>query len=453
MSVAATYPPGPRTPRTLQTVAALTRQRPHLERLRRRYGNLFSVEIHAIGTMVIVADPALVKQVFTASPTVLHAGTGSPLGTVLGRHSLLATDEEYHLEQRKLLLPPFHGKRMQAYEQLIADFAADEIDRWPEGTEFATIGSFMTITLRAILGAVFGAAGEDLDVLERVIPPYVESGSRMATLRGLQKDLGPRSPWGRFLAHRAAVDARLDILIERARGDAALAERSDVLALLVQATHTDGSPMTSAEIRDQLVTLLAAGHETTAGTLAWAVERLRRHPDLAARLTAEVDAGGRALRDATIRELQRSRPVISFAGRLTREEYELGGYRLPSGTRIGLAAGLTHYDPDLFPEPDRFLPERFLTAKPDTYSWIPFGGGIRRCIGAAFAHMEMDVVLRTLLERVELVGDASAPDERWAFRGVAHVPAEGGRVTIRRRPASAANGADPATAAALALAG
>lgn len=452
MSAVTSVPPGPRTPRTLQTLAALTRQRPQLERARRRYGNLFSVEIHALGTFVVVADPALIKQVFTAPSTVLHAGTGSPLGTVLGQHSLLATDEGYHLEQRKLLLPPFHGKRMQTYEHLIAHIAAEEIDRWPEGVEFATIGSFMTITLRAILGAVFGAAGEDLDVLERVIPPYVESGSRMATLRGLQKDLGPRSPWGRFLAHRAAVDARLDILIDRARADTAIAGRSDVLALLVQATHTDGSPMTNAEIRDQLVTLLAAGHETTAGTLAWAVERLRRHPDLTARLTAEVDAGGRSLRDATIRELQRSRPVISFASRLTREEYELGGYRLPAGTRIGLAAGLTHYDPDLFPEPDRFLPERFMTSKPDTYAWIPFGGGIRRCIGAAFAHMEMDVVLRTLLQRVELIGDPDMPDERWAFRGVAHVPAGGGLVTARRR-ATTTDLRDAAAASPFALAG
>lgn len=446
---ATSLPPGPRTPRSLQTIAALTRQRPTLERARRRYGNVFTVDILGIGRMVIVADPALVKQVFTAPPHVLHAGTGSPLGAVLGRHSLLATDEDYHLEQRKLLLPPFHGKRMQAYEGLIAGIAADEIGRWPEGEEFPTIEPFMRITLRAILRAVFGAAGEDLVALEESIPRYTELGSRMATLRGLQKDLGPRSPWGRFLAARAAVDDRLDILIDKARRDPDLESRSDVLALLVQATHTDGSPMTAAEIRDQLVTLLAAGHETTAGTLAWAVERLRRHPDLAARLAAEADAGGRVLRDATIRELQRSRPVIAFSGRLVREEYELAGHVLPVGTRIGLAASLTHYDPQLFPQPDRFLPERFLERKPDTYSWIPFGGGIRRCIGAAFAHMEMDIVLRELLRRVELVPAVGAPDEGWAFRGVAHVPSAGGRAVVRRRAVRPDAGAEPALAAAL----
>ncbi len=426
-------PPGPRSPRPFQTLAMLTRQRPKLERARRRYGDVFTVRVLGLGTFVVVADPALVKQVFTADPTVLHAGTGSPLGTVLGEHSLLAIDEDRHLEQRKLLLPPFHGQRMHAYEQLIADIAAEEVARWPGGVEFPTAEPFMRITLRAILQAVFGARGAEIDELERIIPPYVESGSRMAALSGLHHDLGPHSPWGRFLARRAAVDGALDRLIANARRDEALEERSDVLALLVQARHSDGTPMADAEIRDQLVTLLAAGHETTAGTLAWIVERLRRHPEITQRLVDEVDAGGRALRDATIREAQRVRPVIAFSGRFVRRPYALDGHLLPVGTRIGLSAGLTHFDPGLFPEPDRFRPDRFLDAKPETYSWIPFGGGIRRCIGAAFAHMEMDVVLRTVLERVSIVPDPSAPDEPWAFRGVAHVPGRGGRVAVHAR--------------------
>ena len=176
-----------------------------------------------------------------------------------------------------------------------------------------------------------------------------------------------------------------------------------MLALLVQARHQDASAMSNAEIRDELVTMLAAGHETTAHTLSWAVERLRRHPDVLRRLVEEADEGGKALREATIREVQRTRPVIAFAGRYARKPFELGGYRLPVDTRLLCAACLTHYDPDLFPHPDRFDPDRFLGVVPDTYSWIPFGGGIRRCIGATFAHMEMDVVLRVLLERVELL--------------------------------------------------
>jgi cytochrome P450 len=295
----------------------------------------------------------------------------------------------------------------------------------------------MRITLRAILRAVFGAEGDALADLERTIPRYVELGSRLATLTALQRDLGPRSPWGRFLAVRAIVNGQLDELIDAARVDPGLTDRADVLALMVQATHTDGSPMSNEEIRDQLVTLLAAGHETTAATLAWAVERLRRHPEVARALAEEADNGGRALRDATIREVQRQRPVIAFSARHVIKPYELDGHLLPRNVRIGLAASLTHFDPELFPQPDRFHPERFLETKPETYSWIPFGGGIRRCIGAAFAHMEMEVVLRTLLERVELDAQPDATPERWRFRGVAHVPADGGRVIVRRRRAAA----------------
>lgn len=210
--------------------------------------------------------------------------------------------------------------------------------------------------------------------------------------------------------------------------------------MLVQATHSDGAPMRNEEIRDQLVTMMAAGHETTAHQLSWAVERLRRHPEVLARLVEEADAGGGTLREATIREVQRMRPVIFFAGRYAMEPYELGGYRLPRGTRIGLAAALTHFDPRLFPHPDRFDPDRFVGESPGTYSWIPFGGGIRRCIGATFAHMEMDVVLRVLLQHVTLA-PTDAPDERWKFRGVAMAPADGGRAVVTprvRRPAPVA---------------
>lgn len=427
-------PPGPPGGVLVQTLALSTRQRPYLERARRKYGSMFTVRVVGLGPFVVVSDPALVKQVFTADPTVLHAGTQSPLRWTLGRHSLLGIDEDEHLEQRRLLLPPFKGQRMQAYEGLIADIAAAEIDTWPQGVEIETAGAMQRITLRAILRAVFGATGEHLRRLEQLIPPWTDLGSLLTTFTPARRDLGRHSPAGRFLRLRAEIDAILDRLIAEAKADDDLAERTDVLALMVQATHSDGSPMTDPEIRDQLVTMLAAGHETTAHTLSWAVERLTRNPDVLERLVAEIDTGeSKAYRDATIREVQRQRPVIAFAGRgVQREPYPLGGYALPVGTRIGLAAALTHFDPALFERPDRFAPERFLDRLPDTYSWIPFGGGIRRCIGATFAHMEMDVVLRTLLERVEL-RPTTAPDERWRFRGVAWTPARGGRVTVRRR--------------------
>lgn len=425
-------PPGPRAPVTVQTLAMRTRQRPYLERQRRRYGPLFTTRLLGLGAAVIVADPELIKQTFRADPTVLHAGTGSPLRELLGDHSLLGIDEDEHMEQRKLLLPPFKGQRMKAYEAMIAEVAAEEIATWPAGRPFATAQSFQRITLRAILRAVFGAEGGSLAALEQLLPQWTALGNRLGLAPWLRRDLGPRSPWGRFKRLRARIDVVLDELIARAKADPQLAERPDVLALLVQARHEDGSPMANVEIRDELVTMLVAGHETTANTLSWAVERLRRHPDVVRRLVAEADAGGRELREATIREVQRVRPVIAFAGRLVRKPFELGGHRLPLGTRVLLAACLTHYDPALFPHPDRFDPDRFLGRIPDTYSWIPFGGGIRRCIGASFAHMEMDVVLRVLLERAELEPSAD-PDEPWLFGGVVWRAGAGGRAVITPR--------------------
>jgi cytochrome P450 family 138 len=425
-------PPGPRAPVVFQTAAILLRQREYMERQRRRFGAVFTLRIAGFDHMVVLSEPELIKQVFTADPTVLHAGDRSPLRRVLGSHSLLGIDEDRHLEQRRLLLPPFKGQRMRTYEALIEEIALAEIAQFPEGREFPVGPAMQRITLQAILRAVFGATGRELAELERLLPPWTTLASRLATLPRLQKDLGRLSPWGRMLRLRARIDAILDRLIATAKADAALRERTDVLALLVQATHTDGTPMGDEEIRDQLVTMLAAGHETTAHQLSWAVERLSRHPVALARLVEEVDAGGRAYRDATIREVQRTRPVIFFAGRHTMQPYVLAGYELPEGVLIASAAAMTHFDPRLFDAPDRFDPGRFLDRRPDTYAWIPFGGGIRRCIGATFAHMEMDVVLRALLERVELV-PTERPGEGWAFRGVAMAPARGGRVVIRRR--------------------
>jgi len=440
-------PPGPRAPMALQTLGMMARQRPYLERLRRRYGNMFSINMLGLGHMVVLADPALIKHTFQADPKTLHAGSRSPLRKVLGENSLLGIDEEQHMEQRKLLLPPFKGQRMKAYEPLIEEIAIAEIERWPEGVEFPTAPWMQRITLRAILRAVFGAEGARLQELEALLPPWTEQGQHLSRFPQIHKDLGPWSPWGRFVRLRAKIDGILDALIDDARRDPQLTERADVLALMVQARREGGGALSNAEIRDQLVTMLAAGHETTAHTLSWAVERLRRQPDVLARLVDEVDAGGRALREATIHEVQRMRPVVSFAGRHTMKPFEVGGYRLPPGVLIGLSAGLTHYDPDLFEHPDRFDPDRFLDTRPGTYSWIPFGGGVRRCIGASFAHMELDVVLRVMLERVTFA-PTDAPDEPWKFKGVAWTPAGGGMARITRRAVRSAPPAPPEVAAA-----
>jgi len=429
-------PPGPRAPLAMQTLAMMTRERPFLERARRRYGPMFTMNVAGFGHAVVVSDPELIKQTFRADPKTLHAGSESPLRATLGPNSMLAIDEDQHMQQRKLLLPPFKGQRIKGYEPLIEEITIAEIDAWPHDVEFATADSFHRITLRAILRAVFGAEGGRLASLEELIGPWTALATRLTVASWMQRDLGRWSPWGRLLHLRAQIDAICDELIADAKADPDLESRPDVLSLMVQARYDDGSAMTNPEIRDQLVTMLAAGHETTAHTLSWAIERLRRHPDALQRLVEEVDASGRSRRDATIREVQRTRPVIAFAGRSARQPFELGEYRLPVGTRILLAACLTHYDPGLFPNPDRFDPDRFLDKLPETYSWIPFGGGVRRCIGATFAHMELDVVLRVILERFELV-PTEAPDEAWHYLGVAWSAASGGLAVVRpRRPAT-----------------
>jgi len=426
-------PPGPPLPKAVQGVLAFGAQPRAVSWLRRRYGDVFSLDLPALGRCVVVGDPELAREVFRADPKVLHAGSHSPLRAVLGPNSLLTIDEERHLSQRKLLLPPFHGERMKSYEAIIEQEALDEFASWPADRPFRTLEPFMRITLNAIIRCVFGAQEDDAEALRRLLPETVARGSRLALLPSLQRDLGPRSPWGRFVRLRREFDAVVDRLLARAREDSALEERSDVLALLVQARHEDDSPMRRDEIADQLITLLAAGHETTAATLAWAVERIRRHPAVLARLEREAAEGGGELREATIREVQRARPTITSTGRSTRQPYELGDWLLPPGVVIVLSAQLLHSDPRNYEHPERFDPDRFVGRTPDTYRWIPFGGGIRRCIGAAFAHMEMDIVLRALLDRFELA-PTSERAEGWRFRGVAFAPPRGGMAVLRPRP-------------------
>src|SRR3954453_5314013 len=344
-------PPGPPLPKLAQGALGLFAQQWGVELLHRRYGDIFSVTLPAIGRAVVVAHPDLVREVFRADPKVLHAGSQSPLRPVLGRHSLLAIDEDYHLSQRKLLLPPFHGDRMKSYEAIIEEEAEREMASWPTDQPFRTLEPFSRITLNAIIRAVFGAQEEDAEDLRRVLPDLVARGSRLALLPFLHHDLGRFSPWGKFLARRAEFDAVVNRLLTRARSDERLEERSDVLALLVQARHEDDSPMHRDEIADELLTLLAAGHETTAATLAWAVERLRRHPAIVGRLVREVEEGGTDLLDATIREVQRVRPTIAGIGRETCEPFALGDWVLPTGTVIMVSAGRVPNNPRWDGEP------------------------------------------------------------------------------------------------------
>jgi hypothetical protein len=426
----------------------LSNRGPMMDRLRRRYGDAFTIDLPVFGRGVVVSSPELVKQMFTASPEVLVFGESSPLGDMLGPGSLFSLDGAEHLRERRLLLPSFHGERMKSYEGIIEEEAQRELAGWREGLEFATLPSFMRITLAAILRTVFGAEGPHQRQLAELLPGFVALASRLTLMPWAQRDLGPLSPGGRLERQRRAYDRIIDAMIDETLADPALEERGDVMALLLRAHYDDGASMSRAAISDELLTLLAAGHETTATSLAWAVERLRRHPDVLARLQEEARGGEGTLRTATIYEVQRTRPVITGTGRVVAaEEFALGEWRIPKGHRVFAAANLIHGDERFFERARQFDPDRFVDRKPDTYTWIPFGGGTRRCIGAAFAHMEMDVVLRTLLREFDLQ-PTGEPGERWHNRGVAFAPARGGRAVVRRAaPGAALAGEEAALAA------
>jgi cytochrome P450 len=401
-----------------------------MRRMRDRYGDAFTVNVPIFGRCVVISDPAEIRQLFQAGPEVAD-NLDRNLGRVLGRGSLFALTGEHHHRQRKLLVPPFHGRRLGAYEQIVEEETIRELATWPEGRPFATLPSMMRITINVILRAVFGAEGAELQWLREQLPRSVALGSWLAVLPVPRADWGP---WGKFRAMRREYDAIVGRLIARTENDPRLDERDDVLALMVQSRYDDGSRMSNSEIGDQLITLLSAGHETTATTLACAVERLRRHPAVLRELVAEADAGGSALREATITEVQRTRPVIDLVGRQVKaESLRLGRWTLPRGYPAGVSITLIHENATLFPDPLAFDPHRFMDAKPDLYQWIPFGGGT--CLGAAFANMEMNVVLRTMLREFSLV-PAGEPGERWRSRGVANAPARGGVAVVRRRSRS-----------------
>lgn len=429
-------PDGPTTPRALQGAIGLAAPIRTMRHLRARYGSAFMINIPIFGRALMISDPDEVKQLFTSPPELVD-NFEMNLGRVLGPGSFFALEGEAHKRQRKLLVPPFHGRRLATYESIIEEEAVREMASWPEGREFATLESMMHITLNVILRAVFGAEGAELQELRDLLPNFVKYGSRLAVLPIPRGRYGRLNPWVRFDRYRGEYDAIVERLFAKAEADPQLAEREDILAMMLQARYDDGSRMTHSQIADQLLTLLTAGHETTATTLAWAVERLRRHPQVLRRLVDEVDAGGSELREATIWEVQRVRPVIDVTGRQVRaESMQLGRWTLPKGQMVIASLFLVHDNEKLWPNASRFDPDRFVGDRPDNYSWVPFGGGARRCIGAAFAHLEMNVVLRTMLRDFRL-DPTRAADERWHNRGVAYAPAKGGRAVVTRRRSAA----------------
>ena len=426
-------PPGPPLPTAVQTAIWSRQARRMLFSCQERYGDVFTLKIAYEGRWVLLADPEAVKQVFTGDPRVFHAGEGNQiLAPVLGDNSVLVLDEKPHMSQRKLLLPPFHGARMQGYAKTMSEIAEREIDSWPQGAPYKLRPRMQAITLEIILRTVFGVReGERLAELRETLREFLDLTTNPrfllpALLAGPQRirRLGP------FRRRIDRVDRLIyaEIAARRQAGD--LEQRDDILSLLVAARHEDGSSMSDVEMRDELLTLLVAGHETTATSLAWAVERLARHPQKLERLRAEAaDGDSEAYLTATIQETLRLRPVISIVIRRLTEPVEIAGYELPAGVSVTPCVYLVHRNPEVYPEPDRFLPERFLDNPPGTYTWIPFGGGVRRCLGASFAQFEMAVVLRELVKR-HRIRPADPKPERVFRRAITETPRHDAEVIL-----------------------
>jgi cytochrome P450 len=433
-------PPGPKVPASVQTLATWTRPTAGLLRLRGRYGKRFSVRLLGQPPFVILSDPEDIKQVFQAPPEVLHPGEGARvLEPILGPNSVILLDEAPHLAQRKLMLPAFHGEAMQQLERLMTEPTEREIASWPIGEPTALHPRLQRLTLEIVLRAVFGLErGAKLDRLRELLREVLEfAESPLSILPFAQKLLAGRGAMGRLERAGEEADRLIYGLIdERRQGHD---DGPDVLNLLLAARHEDGSPMSREELRDELVTALVAGHETTASQLAWGFEQLARRPHVLTRLTEELDRDpdDEAYLTATIQELMRRRPVLMNAEpRLVKQEIQIGGSSYPPGVVLIASAFLVHHDPDVYESPNELRPERFLESAggkaPGTYTWLPFGGGRRRCLGASFAMLEMKVVLRAVVERfaLEPVGEQAETATR---RSITISPSRGCEVVLRRR--------------------
>jgi cytochrome P450 len=394
-------PLGPDLPPALQSRRWIGRPFSFLRELQAEFGDLFTLRLQYQDPWVMVGDPELVKQVFTAPPDVLHSGEANSYWTpILGLNSVITLDGDAHLSHRKLLLPAFHGDRLARYRRTMRQAAERELDRWPGDEPVAAAPRMSALALEVILRAVFGAEDRDnLDPLGDAVGELVRAMSRARlALLGRPERLR-EDRFAEFRASLARLHGQVLAEIRRHRSDPRLGERDDVMSLLLHARFEDGSAMSDEELRDELMGLLLAGHETTAMSLAWALERLARCPRALERATAEAREGGGPYIEATVREALRVRPAFAVVARLVKRPFELAGHVIPPNVRIMPSPVLVHHRPDAYPEPNEFRPERFLGRAPGTYEWIPFGGGVRRCIGANFALYEMQVVLATLLAR------------------------------------------------------
>src|ERR1700722_166807 len=435
-------PPGPRMPRAAQTVAWALAPTWVMDQCARRVGDAFTLTFAPSGLkLVVFGDPQAVKQVFTAPPDVAPSGAGSsPIAPVLGERSVLTLTGSEHMRQRKLLLPPFHGERMREYEDVIVQATRRDMASWPLGESMRMQSHTRSITLEVIVRAVFGVETERMGPLKQAIRELAEPVRVLAVLRALMSRPTGAPPTGALGRALDRLDELIYAEVARRREASDIEQRTDIMSLLLLARDEDGEAMTDVELRDELVTLLLAGHETTATSVAWALERLVRHPEKLARLTAEIDAagtgGGEEYMTAVVNETLRVRPVVGIVVRVLNEELRVGSYVLPKGTRVAPSIYLTNRNAQVYGDPEAFRPERFLEAATETFSWIPFGGGIRRCIGASFAQMEMKVMLRTMLSELAPHaprGRRGRRDEWVRRRAVTLVPAGGASVVWERR--------------------
>ncbi|BDD84777.1 cytochrome P450 [Tsukamurella pulmonis] len=443
-------PPGPLpTPRNF--VRYYTDRTRVMTEMAAKYGPTYTMWVPNFGKTVIVTAPESTNALFRMSPDVVEAKEPT-LDVMFGSGSIFGKKGEEHRRHRRVLTPPFHGRSLRSFEELVEHETVREMATWPIGREFETHPPTMRITLNIILRAVFGAEGAEFDELRSFMPHWIRFGATLFAIPPLRWDFGPGSLWRRHVAYRRRFDAILERVIATVRADPDFESRPDVLSLLLRSRDEDGEELSHERIGDELVTLLAAGHETTATSLSWAFERLSRNPRVLDRLVEEVDTdGGSTYLQAVIHEVMRTRPAVDGTIRTVyAERMRLGEWVLPRGTTIHIATSVAHNDPAHFVRPAEFDPDRFLGRMPDTVAWTPYGGGLHRCIGATFANMEMSVILRTVLRSFRVL-PTDAPDEPIAFRGLPYAPGKGGRIRItpRRRPTvsvtEVAGGAGPAS--------
>jgi cytochrome P450 len=430
-------PPRPPGPQPLVAARFMLQPTRFLDDCAERYGDTFTVQLSKERTVVITSDPATVKRVFTGNNDELLAGVGNViLKPLLGPRSVLLLDGPEHLRQRRLMLPPFHGERMRHYGEVMREIAERQVARWPLRSSFPTQPSMQAITLEIILRAVFGVTDErrveQLATPLRTVLDATSNQMRLLLLQLTSSERGPRSPWGRFRKLLEPADAVIYDEIRTRRADPEAHDRDDILSLLLDARDEEGEPLTDAELRDELMTLLLAGHETTATALSWTLERVVRHPDVLERLVTEQREGGDEYLDAVIKETLRLRPVVPGVARYLTAPFEVRDHVLPAGVHVAPSIYLLHRRADLYPDPLAFRPERFIERPANTYEWIPFGGGIRRCLGASFALYEMKVVLATILTQTTLRPSA-ATAERTKRRAITYTPARGGRIVLDAR--------------------